>query len=394
MAGGYCSVTVVAMDESSKNQPILRTESEIRPFSPLEQAGQLANQIAGSHIFARYLAEHSANTIKRQAQDLALFADYLADVGVALGGDSDFQHTPAAWRGITWGIVEGFVQWQLRQGYAITSVNARLTTVRLYAQMAVKAGAVDRQEGLLIQSVKGFSRQGGANVDEKRPKTRIHTVSYEYPHPETEQPVTVTRRSTKKAQARLLTLAQAKTLKTFRSHSPQGRRDALLMRLLLDHGLRASEVAILKVSDIDLENGRIRFFRPKVKGTPNAWTTHELTADTLQAAQLYITQEYPSLLLPHGPLILATTRLLKDGTGGELLGEPLSRVRISERVAYLGRELGIENLSAHDCRHFCATSMARLGYGVDELMEWFGWTSSQTAVRYVAGAEVKKRHRG
>lgn len=382
------------MDKSLKASTVPRAESEIRPFSPLEQAGQLANQIAGSHIFARYLAERSANTIKRQSQDLALFAEYLLDVGVLLERGSDFQQNPQAWQGITWGIVEGFVQWQLKQGYAITSVNARLTTVRLYAQMAVKAGTVERQEGVLIQSVKGFSRQSGANVDEKRPKTRIHSVSYEYPHPKTEEQVVVTRRSTKKAQARLLTTAQAKALKAFRSHSPQGRRDALLMRLLLDHGLRASEVAILKVSDIDLGNGRIRFFRPKVKGTPNAWTTHELTADTLEAAQLYIKEEYPAALLPHGTLILATTRLLKDGTGGELLGESLSRVRISERVAYLGRVLGIEKLSAHDCRHFCATSMARLGYGVDELMEWFGWTSSQTAVRYVAGTEVKKRHRG
>jgi integrase len=87
--------------------------------------------------------------------------------------------------------------------------------------------------------------------------------------------------------------------------------------------------------------------------------------------------------------------LLKDGRGGQLLENSLNRVRISERVALLGKYLGIpKKLSAHDCRHTCATRMARLGYGVDELMAWFGWTSAQTAVRYIASMEVKERYKG
>jgi hypothetical protein len=32
----------------------------------------------------------------------------------------------------------------------------------------------------------------------------------------------------------------------------------------------------------------------------------------------------------------------------------------------------------------------RLGYSVDELMAWFGWSSAQTPMRYVADAEVKE----
>ena len=92
--------------------------------------------------------------------------------------------------------------------------------------------------------------------------------------------------------------------------------------------------------------------------------------------------------------MLATTRLLKSGEGGQLLAEGLNRVRISERVAWLGKQLGISKLSAHDCRHYCATRMARLGYSVDELMAWFGWTSAQTAMRYVADVEVKERYKG
>jgi integrase len=93
-------------------------------------------------------------------------------------------------------------------------------------------------------------------------------------------------------------------------------------------------------------------------------------------------------------LIVATARLLKNSAGGELLAEGLNRVRISERVAYLGEQLGIAPLSAHDCRHTCATRMARLGYSPDELTAWFGWSSAKTAMRYVTAVEIMRRYRG
>ncbi|MCB8923869.1 MAG: site-specific integrase [Ardenticatenaceae bacterium] len=363
--------------------------------SPLEIAGQIANRVAGQNIFQRYLSEKASNTVKRHARDLELFAEYLLDIGLELEHGADFQINPYAWRGVTWGIVEGFVQWQLGEGYAISSVNARLSTVKVYAQMAVKAEAIPREEGMLIQTVKGYSRANGQNVDEKRAKTRVDEVTYAYKPESRRRTIVVTRRSTKKHKATLIDEDTAVSLKTPRNESPQAHRDALLMCLLLDHGLRASEVALLQVSNLDLENGKIRFHRPKVKGTDHEWTTHELTRQSLTIASYYIQSLYPPTLPPGNPLIVATTRLLKSGEGGQLLSEGLNRVRLSERVAWLGRQLGLsKKLSAHDCRHTCATKMARLGYGVDELMAWFGWSSAQTAMRYVASADIKKRHKG
>ena len=368
---------------------------QIPNASPLEIAGQIANRVAGQNIFQRYLSEKATNTIKRHARDLELFAEYLLDVGLELEHGADFQTNPHAWRGVTWGIVEGFVQWQLGEGYAISSVNARLSTVKVYAQMAVKAEAVPREEGMLIQTVKGYSRASGQNVDEKRAQTRIAEVTYAYKPESRRRTVVVTRRSTKKRKATLLDEETAVSLKTPRNESPQAYRDALLMCLLLDHGLRASEVVLLKAGDINLDTSEMRFYRPKVKGTAHEWTTHKLTAQTLAVSSYYIGTVYPPTLLPDGPLILATTRLLKNGEGGQLLGDGLNRVRISERVAWLGKQLGLsKKLSAHDCRHTCATKMARLGYSVDELMAWFGWSSAQTAVRYVAAVDIKERYKG
>lgn len=363
-------------------------------YAPLGSAGQAANQYAGHAIFQRYLSEKSENTIKRQARDLELFAEYLLDIGVMPDRGADFQTNPQAWTSVTWGIVEGFIHWQLKEGYAVSSVNARLSTVKVYAQMAVKAGAVDRQEGLLIQSVKGFSRAGGYNVDEKREQRRMDEITYAYKPEGKRRSVVITRRSTKKESATVLDEETAVFLKTPQNSSPQAFRDALLMHILLDHGLRSSELALLTANSFDLSTARLHFFRPKVKGTAHEWTVHRISDNLLGLAREYQTF-YPPALKPDGPLLLATTRLLKDGTGGRLKPSGLNRVRISERVAWLGQSAGLsEKLSAHDCRHYCATRMARLGYSVDELMAWFGWTSAQTAMRYVTAVDVQERYKG
>lgn len=83
--------------------------------TPLQALGPIANQHAANAAFADYLSRKASNTIRAQRFDLALFADYLAaDVTVDA---AQLQTQPAAWQGITWGIVEGFVRWQ-RQRYA------------------------------------------------------------------------------------------------------------------------------------------------------------------------------------------------------------------------------------------------------------------------------------
>ncbi len=131
-----------------------------------------------------------------------------------------------------------------------------------------------------------------------------------------------------------------------------------------------------------------------MQGTAHEWTTHQLTDTALAIAQKYRTIHYSPALLPDGSLILTTTRLKKSGDGGQLIEKGMNRIRISEREAWLGKQIGLAKLSAHDCRHFCATNMAQMGYGVDELMAWFGWTSAQTAVRYIATVEVQTRYKG
>ena len=325
----------------------------------LAQAGQAANQAAERHRFADYRLRRAEQTLRRQQADLGLFAAFLLELNLPAGSLWD---NPDAWRGITWGLVEAFVKWQLQQGYSVSTVNVRLSTVKTYARLAMQSGALDPQEYAMLRSVQGYSQAEGRRVDQRRPQKR---------------------RGLKKAVPVALTPAQAQSLKA-RTDTPQGRRDRLLMCLLLDHGLRVGEVAALAVDELDLEHGLLRFYRPKV----NKEQVHRLSPDTLQAAQA----------CARAGELLAHTLGASEGMGGLLLRRSLKNKTLAEagmseraltqRVCKLGKEIGVFGLSAHDCRHYWATSAARHGTDPFALQEAGGWSSLAMPRRYVEDNEI------
>jgi integrase len=325
------------------------------PFEQLRLAGQAANRAAAGGIFADYISRRSQNTLRRQRADLRLFADFLSYAGVQVDGDA-LQEQAHLWRGITWGIIEAYKQWMLSEAYAVGSVNVRLSTIRTYARLAFKAGIISPDEHAQIRQVAGFSRKEAKRVNQKRDKTRV---------------------GDKKAEATRLTPEQANALKNEQPDTPQGRRDALMMCLLLDHGLRCGEVALLKVEHVDLDDGVLHFYRPKV----DKEQTHKLTADTLRAAyKWFMIGEVPSE--PEKRLLRSSRK------GGKLTLAGMSERAITKRVRALGEQLGVERLSAHDCRHYWATHAARSGTDPFALQEAGGWNSLVMPRRYVEDAKV------
>ena len=331
---------------------LIETNTALETTERLQILGQDANHHAANATFADYISRKATNTIRAQRFDLVVFADYLAAAGVEVDA-AQLQATPRAWQGISWGIVEGFVKWQLRQGHAVASVNRRLSTVKVYARLAARAGAIDAQELALIRTVAGYGQKEAKRVDERR---------------------TVTRIGHKKAEHVSLTHEQAQALKA-QPDTPQGRRDAVLMCLLLDHGLRVGEVAMLTVAHVDLQAGMLtNFYRPKVDKEQN----HKLTADTLRALRAWFESgDTPAL----GPLLRGSRK------GGRLTAAGMSTTSISERVRTLGTALGIDGLSAHDCRHYWATRWAGK-VDMFRLQEAGGWNSLAMPRRYVERAEV------
>lgn len=336
----------------------LTTRTETTELSTvLADVGQAANEAAAASAFADYRSRKANNTLRHQDADLETFARYLAQ---ATGGDAPtgeaLATSPDAWRGMTWGLVDGFCKWLLLQGYAVGTVNVKLSTVKTYCKLAAKAGAVTAQELAMIRTVSGYSRKEGKRVNEKREEADIPT-----------------RLGDKKAEPVTLTKERADLLKA-QPDTPQGRRDAVLLHLLLNLGLRVGEVAALTVDTVDLKHGELRFYRQKVDKTQ----THKLTNGLLLALQAWMAQDAP----PIGPLLRGSRK------GGELTTAGMSERAITARIRYLGQQMGIERLSAHDLRHTWATLAARNGTPLDRLQDAGGWNSLAMPARYIEAAKI------
>lgn len=350
-------------------------------------AGQIANRAAANHIFADYHQRRATKTIRTQTAGLLAWVEYLSQVGAvgplllqaeqwAAGqfsaeqqeqlityveqqncplsfvyGAYYVQHVPAGWQGVTWGLVEGFVKWLLKRGYSLATVNHRLSTIKVYVRLATKAGLIPPAEQALIRDVHGYGQNEGRQVNAKRKRVR---VGY------------------KKENAIVLTAEQARQLKQGHPTTPQGIRDRLLICLLLDLGLRASEVAGLKVENLT-EPGYVVVYRPKTNTTDRM----ELSGDILRALAAY------------QPYKRQEGALLRGSLKNEELTDDVMSVRaIGSRIKLLGRDiLGIWELSPHDLRHTWATRAAKFSSPF-VLRDAGGWSNMQTPSRYVERAKV------
>src|SRR6188768_2772145 len=109
----------------------MTNELAIQPNEPsaIQLAGAAANASAARYVFEDYRRKRADNTTRRQRADLELLTRYLGSVGVlnaALDQDTkeaatnrrqyaeQYQNDPDTWRGMTWGLIAGFVRWQMQ----------------------------------------------------------------------------------------------------------------------------------------------------------------------------------------------------------------------------------------------------------------------------------------
>ena len=313
-------------------------------------AGLVANDYAERSVFSEYQKRLSSNTRRRQTNDLALFVQYLSLARVVVTVDA-LTSTPATWSGMTHGLIDGFVRYQVQQGYAIGSINVRLSTVKKYCALAARAGVLSASDMGLISLVKGYRHKEGRNIDQTREQTRHANA--------------------KKAEPVSISPEQVKQLKS-QPDSPQGRRDTLLMCLLFDHGLRCGEIAALPVGAINAHEGTLTFYRAKVDKTQ----THTLTRDTLIAALHYFEVCKPKEYL-----------LMGSQKGGAMSGH-MSERAITKRVKALCEVIGIDGASAHDGRHAWATRAVRAGTNIKTLQDAGGWSSIAMPARYAESQKI------
>jgi integrase len=324
------------------------------------RAALVADTQAASAAFEDYRGRIDDDTLRRQEADLALFAQFLAAVKAikaeeapALG--ARLPVLAAAWGNVTHGLVAAFLRWQLQEGYAIGSINVRLATVRRYCALANSAGVIPNEDLAMILTVRGYSGRQARSIDAQRKRGE-----------------TATRLSTKKPTARVLSPEQVRRLKE-QPDTPQGRRDALLICLLADLGLRVGELAGLEVGNLDLTRGTLTFYREKVHTTQ----THKLSEDLLNAARAYMSSDAP-----------ASGQLLRGSRKNGELWKGMSVRAIRERVGLLGERIDVHDLSPHDLRHTWATRAARGRSDPFALRDAGGWSSLAMPSRYVQSNEV------
>jgi site-specific recombinase XerD len=156
-----------------------------------------------------------------------------------------------------------------------------------------------------------------------------------------------------------------------------GARDHAMLTLLLDTGLRMSELIGLKLRDVDLEAGSL-----KVLGKGNKERIVPFGVAAQKTVWRYVHQVRPE---PLGADYLFLT----------LDGAPFTRDGFRSLIKRVGARAGVPRLHPHLCRHTFATCYLINGGDVFSLQQILGHTTLEMVRRYVrlASAHVAVQHR-
>jgi site-specific recombinase XerD len=154
----------------------------------------------------------------------------------------------------------------------------------------------------------------------------------------------------------------------------KGKRDRVLLALLVGCALRRHEAVNLDVEDLQYESGRevlIRVVgqRGRIRSVAIPSWIEEAIAQWLLAAQI-----------KSGPLLRAVSRL------GEIASNRLSPQSVFNTVQYYGKRIGIV-VRPHDLRRTCVELCYPKDGELDQLRALLGHASLATTERYLSGRQ-------
>jgi integrase len=173
-----------------------------------------------------------------------------------------------------------------------------------------------------------------------------------------------------------LTRDQAKKLLTVPDRSNiKGKRDYVILALLLGCALRRQELASLDVDGIQMREGR--WVLPDLRGKGGRvrtvaipiWVKHGIDAWMIAAK------------IEEGRLLRPLSK------SGKLIGDELGDWAVWSVVEQSAKEIGIEHFGAHDLRRTCAKLCRKNGGDLEQIKFLLGHSSIQTTERYLGSEQ-------
>lgn len=158
---------------------------------------------------------------------------------------------------------------------------------------------------------------------------------------------------------------------------PTALRDRTILLLLLDTGLRASELTGIRAQDVDLRNRRVW-----VTGKGSRERLLPMSAETAKSLWRYM-QEERSEAKVSAPLFVT------------IHGDPLTRTALLDLLGGLGQRAGVPDVHPHRFRHTFAITCLRNGMNALELQMALGHSSLEMVQTYVrlAQTDIESAHR-
>ena len=220
-----------------------------------------------------------------------------------------------------------------------STVNIRLSAMRSLVAEARRAGMLSSEDAATLTDVPNIKQAG----------TRIGNW--------------LTREQAKE----LLAVPDRSTLK--------GKRDYVILALLVGCALRRTELAKLDVETIQLREGRWVLADLRGKGRRIRTVAIPIWV------KLGIDAWKTAASIERGRL------LLRIGKGGRIRGENLSDWAIWSTVEQRAKQIGIERFGAHDLRRTCAKLCRKSGGDLEQIKFLLGHSSILTTERYLGSEQ-------
>lgn len=143
-------------------------------------------------------------------------------------------------------------------------------------------------------------------------------------------------------------------------------RNVALLRLSFEHGLRASEAAQARLTQVKLNEAR--FMVKRLKGSLS--TEHPISGEAVRALRAYLRTRDDKL-----PWVFVTER-----------GEPFTRQGLHYLIGSIAQRAGLHHVHPHMLRHGCGFALANRGRDTRLIQDYLGHQDIRNTVIYTRTA--------